>query len=79
MYSTHKTSQHTGLGLLLASLFFCMASLSHAQDFVWAPDFPVGSAIIDIAAQNQDGEVQTFDDLVGENGLLLMLSRSFDW
>ena len=50
-----------------------------AQDFVWAPDFPVGASIPEISAQDQDGYVHTFDELKGEKGLLFMLSRSFDW
>lgn len=63
------------LGLILLGAF----QISMAQDFVWAPDFPVGASIIDISAQDQDGNVQTFDDLTGEKGMLFMLSRSFDW
>jgi hypothetical protein len=66
--------------LLLATLFLIsLSTFSQAQDFVWSPDFPVGSSIPDISAQDQDGNVQTFDDLVGEKGLLFMLSRSFNW
>lgn len=63
------------LGLILLGAF----QISAAQDFVWAPDFPVGASIIDISAQDQDGNVRTFDDLIGEKGMLFMLSRSFDW
>lgn len=50
-----------------------------AQDFVWAPQFPVGSELPEISAQDQNGELRSFADLVGENGMLFMLSRSFDW
>ena len=53
--------------------------VSMAQDFVWAPDFPVGESIPEISAQDQDGNVQSFDCLKGEKGMLLMMSRSFDW
>ena len=49
------------------------------QDFVWAPDFPVGASIPEISAQDQDGNLQTFDGLKGEKGMLFMMSRSFDW
>ncbi len=63
------------LVLVLLSTF----QFSNAQDYVWAPNFPVGSSIIDISAQDQNGTVQTFEDLIGEKGLLFMLSRSFDW
>ena len=63
------------LALLLSGVF----QVSMAQDFVWAPDFPVGASIPDISAQDQDGNLHTFNDLKGEKGLLFMLSRSFDW
>lgn len=61
--------------LLLASM---LQNVS-AQEFVWAPDFPVGTALPEISAQDQDGIVRTFTDLKGENGLLFVYSRSFDW
>lgn len=64
------------LALLPALL---LTPVLQAQEFVWAPDFPVGSTIAAIEAPDQNGEVKTFADLVGENGLLLMFSRSFDW
>jgi len=63
------------LGLVLLGTF----QVSLAQDFVWAPDFPVGAQLPEITAQDQDGNVRSFDDLKGEKGLLFMLSRSFDW
>lgn len=63
------------LALILASVF----QLSNAQDYIWAPDFPVGAAIPEISAEDQNGALRTFDDLKGEKGLLFMLSRSFDW
>jgi len=63
-------------GLLLGCAFFTSAA---AQDFVWAPDFPVGAALPPISAEDQNGEMRGFADLVGGNGMLFMLSRSFDW
>ena len=75
--------QHPGTGslsrVLLALILLGTFQFSMAQDFVWAPDFPVGASIIDISAQDQDGNVRTFDDLKGEKGMVFMLSRSFDW
>lgn len=65
--------------LLLITVVSAAPSLLVAQDYVWAPDFPVGSEIIEISAQDQNGTVRSFDDLKGEKGLLFMLSRSFDW
>ncbi len=63
-------------GMMLA-LF--LSGSAFAQDFTWAPDFPAGAALPLISAEDQNGEVRTFDDLVGGNGMLFMLSRSFDW
>ncbi len=65
--------------LMLTVGFIGAFSASIAEDFVWAPDFPVGAAIPEISAPDQDGTVRNFDDLVGEKGLLFMMSRSFDW
>lgn len=65
---------------LLALLLFALVQAGYAQDdFVWAPDLPVGSTLPELAAEDQDGNLRTFEDLVGENGMLFMLSRSFDW
>ena len=50
-----------------------------AQEFVWAPDFPVGTAVPQIEAQDQNGEMKTLQQLNGEKGVLLMFSRSFSW
>ena len=63
------------LALILLGAF----QVSMAQEFVWAPDLPIGASIPDISAQDQDGNLRTFDELKGEKGLLFMLSRSFDW
>lgn len=68
------------LFVLLAIALMLASSLTRAQDdYDWAPHFPVGSSIPEISAQDQNGNLRTFDDLVGENGMLFMLSRSFDW
>ena len=64
---------------LLTLILLAVFQSSMAQDFVWAPDFPVGASFTEISAQDQNGDLQNFDDLVGENGMLFMLSRSFDW
>ena len=63
-------------GLLLGLVFSASAV---AQDFVWAPDFPVGAALPPISAEDHNGAVRSLDDLMGGNGMLFMLSRSFDW
>ncbi len=64
---------------LLVLFLLAAFQVSMAQEFVWSPDFTVGTSIPEISAQDQDGNVRTFDDLKGEKGLLFMLSRSFDW
>ena len=64
---------------LLTLMLLGSFQVSMAQDFVWAPDFPVGASVPEISAQDQDGNVQSFDGLKGEKGMLLMMSRSFDW
>lgn len=74
-YSCTGLLRQSLLGLILLAAF----QVSMAQEFVWAPDFPVGASVPEISAQDQDGNVRTFDDLKGERGLLFMLSRSFDW
>lgn len=76
-----KTQAQLGVRsrILLTLMLLAGFQVAFAQDFVWAPDFPVGAAIPEISAQDQDGALQTFDDLKGEKGMLFMLSRSFDW
>ena len=60
-------------------LLLVVSNTSLAQDYVFAPDFPVGSSVPEISAQDQNGNVRDFDELVGEKGMLFMMSRSFDW
>tara|TARA_B110000305_G_scaffold203976_1_gene233261 strand:+ start:504 stop:743 length:240 start_codon:yes stop_codon:yes gene_type:complete len=76
-----KPQSHVGMisKFLLSLMLLGGFQVSIAQDFVWAPDFPIGASIPDISAQDQDGNVQSFDGLKGEKGMLLMMSRSFDW
>ena len=64
---------------LLSLSLFTSIQFGIAQEYNWAPDFPVGVPIIDISAHDQNGALRTFNDLTGEQGLLFMLSRSFDW
>lgn len=64
---------------LLGLFVLFQAPQALAEDFVWAPDFPVGTAIPEISAQDQDGTIRMFENLKGEKGLVLVLSRSFEW
>ena len=43
----------------------------------WGP--AVGSMLPLLEAPDQTGQVRQFDDLAGEQGLLLFLNRSADW
>ena len=79
MFHTRRTGNTLAGQSLLALFLIAVIQVSLAQEFVWAPDFPVGASIPEIAVQDQDGTVRRFEDLTGEKGLLLMLSRSFDW
>lgn len=65
--------------LLCTLALLSSIQLSYAQQFVWAPDFPVGSTIPVLEAPDQNGEAQTLDTLKGEKGILLVFNRSFDW
>lgn len=67
------------LMLTIVAVLTFSAQLTVAQEFVWAPDFPVGSTIPVIEAPDQNGDVQTLETLTGEKGMILMFSRSFDW
>lgn len=64
--------------MLLCSLLL-FSSYSQAQAFAWAPDFPVGSKLPPINAPDQNGTPLSMTDLSGPEGLVLVLSRSFDW
>ena len=50
-----------------------------ADSFVdtWGP--AVGTTAPSIEAEDQDGTVRDLESLCGERGVLLVLSRSFDW
>jgi len=67
---------------LLAVTVVCgvLSGLSaQADDYSaqWGPE--VGSQIPVLAAYDQDGTLRTLDNLAGEQGLLLVFSRSADW
>lgn len=79
MYSKTQPRVTAMSRILLCLMLLGSFQASIAQDFVWAPDFPVGASVPEISAQDQDGNVQSFDDLKGEKGMLFMMSRSFDW
>ena len=74
----------TTLALALALALASAGSLAQdttdsEQAFDWAPAFPIGARIPDLASLDQNAEKQDFDSLKGERGLLFLLSRSFDW
>ncbi len=68
------------IGAICLLAFAWTASADEANEAIeWAQDFPVGTSIPAISAQDQNGNIQTFDDLKGEKGLVLVFSRSFEW
>jgi len=64
---------------VIAGLMMGWFGESKAQQFDWAPDFPVGSQLPMLDAPDQHGVRHSLPDLSGEKGLVLILSRSFDW
>ena len=65
----------------VVGLVWCLtASLAYADtsyEEQWGP--AVGTTVPMLEALDQDGRRRSFDDLAGENGLLLFFSRSTDW
>jgi peroxiredoxin len=66
-------------GLPAITLSLLLLQSAQAQEFIWAPQLPVGSALHAISAQDQTGTVRSLQEISGEKGLVLVLSRSFDW
>ncbi|MDO8270629.1 MAG: peroxiredoxin family protein [Gammaproteobacteria bacterium] len=66
-------------GLPAAMLSLVLLHSAQAQEFIWAPQLPVGSALPPISAQDQTGTLRSLQDITGEKGLVLVMSRSFDW
>lgn len=67
--------------LVVGLFLLAFASAASAADsaFVWAPTLPVGSPLPAINAVDQNGDNHSLADLSGEKGLVLVMSRSFDW
>ncbi len=64
------------LGVILLSISTLQAQ---AQEFIWAPNISVGEELPPFSAQDQDGIRHEFADLVGDKGLIVVMSRSFAW
>ncbi len=74
------TFKHHVRSLLTALAMTLLLPLAlQAQEFVWAPELAVGKALAPISAQDQTGTVRTLPEITGERGLVLVVSRSFDW
>jgi peroxiredoxin len=58
---------------------FVLSSAASAQEWEWAAKFQVGDPLPPIQSKDQYGEVRQLQDLAGDKGLILVLSRSFDW
>ncbi len=70
---------HRALPSGLATAVLILSAPLHAQEFVWAPSLNVGASLPAINAVDQNGQTHSFADLTGEKGLILVMSRSFDW
>ena len=66
-------------GPWLGGVLVAVAGTAFADDYAqsWGP--PVGAMAPAIEAQDQDGATRDLGSLCGENGVLLLLSRSADW
>jgi peroxiredoxin len=73
----NTTRRATGLFALLS--LSMLSAASSAQEFVWGPELTVGSKLTPISAVDQSGTTYTIQDLVGEKGLVLVMSRSYEW
>ena len=62
--------------LLLAGQLTLTAS---ADEFVWAPQQPLGGTLPDFTALDTSDKRVALSDLLGEKGTLLVFSRSADW
>ena len=67
------------LACLTVILSVALTQVSNAQEFVWAQDFHVGTAIPDLSSQDQSGAVRDYDSIKGERGVIFLINRSFDW
>lgn len=65
------------IALGLAVLLFASSSLAGAQTPTAGPER--GAVVPEIEAEDQSGQSRGFEDLTGENGLLLLFFRSADW
>ena len=65
-----------GFAVVLGTLTTAAAAADEYADS-WGP--VLGSPMPLLAAPDQTGTVRTLEDLSGDQGLLLFLSRSADW
>ena len=56
----HKIISPSSKALL--ALLLCFTGTSLAQEFVWSPDLPVGSPLPELRAQDQQGDLRSFED-----------------
>lgn len=65
--------------LCVGGAILALTGAAGADSFVdsWGP--AVGTTAPSIEAEDQDGTVRDLESLCGERGVLLVLSRSFDW
>ena len=66
-----------GLFMLLTLMCFIKPVWAVDHGTSWGPD--VGTKAVEVAAHDQTGSPRILSDLAGEQGLLLLLSRSVAW
>lgn len=76
---TFRKALRISLTLASLSISATLSTITGAQEFVWAADLPVGAPLTPISAPDQHSNTHTIDDLVGEKGLVLVMSRSYEW
>jgi len=75
----HILTQTLLIGCYLLILTGSGPALAADATFAWAPTIPIGAALPAIDSVDQNGDKHSFADLSGEKGLILVMSRSFDW
>lgn len=70
-----RASLQCGAGMLLMAV----ALAATADDSAFSPGPEVGERIPAFRLSDQNGNAQTFADLTGPEGLLLLFYRTADW
>ena len=75
--SSYRLLAMAVLCVLVTALMTTQSALADDYSAGWGP--AVGTKMPVLEAPDQSGNLRTMDNLAGEQGLLLFLSRSADW